>query len=344
MNSKSWKFGIFLIILTLIGVLLFFIIKPFVLILLLTITLAIIFRPIYLSLSKYIWPSPAAGLTLLLVVLIVILPTIAVGLEVFNESRQIYWDYFTADNTTDWQTILDEYKEYLEQYSFIQLFWPENINLEQIQEEVISWIYNNANTLISSLTKTFLNLSIFLFAFFYLIRDADKLKKWLFKISPLNDNQNKLIKNEFINTVKSIMNGSIFIAILQGVTSGIGFLLFGLPQPVLWGALSIILSLIPGIGASLILLPAAAYLLLTGSIGAGIGLIIWAVLVVGLMDNFLRPILIEKGTNIHAFLVLISALGGIALFGPIGFILGPIIAGLFLTLTDIYSEISNQEI
>jgi predicted PurR-regulated permease PerM len=121
--------------------------------------------------------------------------------------------------------------------------------------------------------------------------------------------------------------------------TGIGFTIFGVPNPVLWGGIATIAALIPLVGTGIIVMPAGAWLLLTHHTGAGTGLIIWGFIFVGLVDNVLHPYVMKKGMDMHPFLILLSVLGGLSYFGPIGFLAGPIVLAFFFALLEIYPQI-----
>ena len=138
--------------------------------------------------------------------------------------------------------------------------------------------------------------------------------------------------------INSVIKGSLVIAIIQGILTGLGFTLFQVPNPALWGSIASITALIPGIGTALVLIPGILYLFFSFKIGLGFGLLAWGILAVGLIDNILGPTLVGRGTKIHPFLVLFGVLGGIQLFGPAGFIAGPLILSLLFALAEIYSK------
>jgi predicted PurR-regulated permease PerM len=131
------------------------------------------------------------------------------------------------------------------------------------------------------------------------------------------------------------------IALLQGVIAGVGFFLFGLPNPALWGSTAAISALIPGVGTSLVLIPAVIYVMIFGSPVQGIGLLLWSLLAVGLVDNLLGPRLMRKGAKIPQFAIFIAVMGGLAVFGPLGFVIGPLVFSLLFTLLDIYSSLRD---
>jgi predicted PurR-regulated permease PerM len=155
-------------------------------------------------------------------------------------------------------------------------------------------------------------------------------------LSPLKNRQEKLLLANFINTSRATLKGSLVVAILQGILSGIILWIAGIPSAVLLGVISFFVSLIPFAGPALILVPIGVISLFLGNIWQGIVLIVFAILVVSTIDNFIRPKLVEEGSGLHPLLVFLSTLGGIALFGIAGFLLGPVIMVLLITLLDIY--------
>ncbi|MDP3956663.1 MAG: AI-2E family transporter, partial [bacterium] len=136
-----------------------------------------------------------------------------------------------------------------------------------------------------------------------------------------------------------VIKGTLVIAVIQGIVAGTGFLLFNIPNPAFWGSLVVLSSLIPIVGTWLVVAPAVAYLLFTGQTALGISLAVWSVILVNLIYNVLSPQLMRRGNHIHPFVILLSVLGGIVIFGPIGFILGPFIIALLVSLLHIYPKL-----
>ena len=160
----------------------------------------------------------------------------------------------------------------------------------------------------------------------------------LFGISPLSDASEQKIYQRIITAVNAVMRGALIVAVVQGTLAGVGFWIFGLGAPVLLGMFTTVASLIPLLGTALVLVPATAYLFITGSTASGIGLAIWGGIAVGLIDNILKPKLIEQRMKIHPLLILLSIIGGIHAFGFLGFILGPLILAIAWALAEIYRE------
>ena len=179
---------------------------------------------------------------------------------------------------------------------------------------------------------------MFLISLFYFLRDGKSFTQYLKILSPLSDRQDEKILSRLFVAVNSVIKGALSIALIQGFLTGIGFWIFGVPNPVLWGSTAAIAALVPNIGTALVLVPAIGFLYLNGEVAQAIGLGIWSITAVGLIDNILGPYLINRGVKIHPLLILLSVIGGLGLFGPVGFLLGPLIISLLFALIDIHFE------
>ena len=179
---------------------------------------------------------------------------------------------------------------------------------------------------------------IFLVALYYLFKDGHKLKKAVVALSPLRDIYDETIFSKLALAINSVIRGSLTVALVQGILTAVGFAIFGVPNATLWGSVAAIAALIPGIGTALVLLPAIFYLFFNGETFFAVGLFLWGMTAVGLIDNFLGPKLVERGIRLHPFLILLSILGGISFFGPLGFLLGPLALSLFFVLLEIYFD------
>lgn len=180
-----------------------------------------------------------------------------------------------------------------------------------------------------------LNSFILLYLLFYLLRDGGRLALRMRDAIPLDAGLQAMLSGKFAEVIRATVKGSLVVAMVQGALGGAIFWLLGIHAAVLWGVVMAVLALVPAVGAGLIWAPAALYLLATGEIWQGVVLIAFGVLVIGLVDNFLRPILVGKATRMPDYLVLISTLGGIAAFGISGFVTGPLIAALFIAVWDV---------
>jgi predicted PurR-regulated permease PerM len=204
---------------------------------------------------------------------------------------------------------------------------------------LVDGFINNARSIFSSTASVALGIFIAVVALFYMLRDGHSFHSTLVKLSPLSDEYDNEIINKIERAVNSVVRGSLFTSLIKGVLASLGFLVFGVPHALLWGTLTAIVSLLPGIGAGLTIIPAMLYLLVLDRMGAAIGLGVWGLIAVGLVDNIIMPIVVGKGFTVHPLLVLLSVLGGLAFFGPVGLFLGPLVIALFSALLEIYKLI-----
>jgi predicted PurR-regulated permease PerM len=181
-----------------------------------------------------------------------------------------------------------------------------------------------------------LNLFVMLYAMFFFFRDGNKILERIFYYTPLNDADETRMLTQFASITRATVKGTLVIGIIQGTLAGIAFWAAGIEGAALWGTIMTVLSIIPGIGSALVWIPAVIILFVTGQALTATLLAIWCAAVVGTIDNFLRPVLVGRDAKMPDLLILIGTLGGLFLFGPIGFIVGPIVCGLFLTVWDIY--------
>jgi predicted PurR-regulated permease PerM len=190
-----------------------------------------------------------------------------------------------------------------------------------------------------------LDLFIVLFVMFFLFRDGEVFVDKIERIMPLKDKYRKHVFKKLNDMAYAVIYGSIIIAVIQGTLGGIGFLIFGLSSPLLWGIVMIFASLIPYVGSSIIWFPAALILIFDGYLNMettliikGILLMIYGIFVVGTVDNILKPKIIGDRSGLHPVLVLLGVVGGLALLGFVGIIIGPIILAMLVTFIKIYEE------
>ena len=194
-----------------------------------------------------------------------------------------------------------------------------------------------ALTIGQSTFEFFANLFVMLYLLFFLLRDADVLSRRIGEAIPLRRDQQQAFLLKFTIVIRATVKGNMLVALLQGSLGGLIFWLLGIGAPLLWAVVMAFFSLVPAVGAGLIWLPVAFYLLVTGAIWQGVVLIVFGALVIGLVDNILRPILVGKDTKMPDYVVLISTLGGISAFGLNGFVIGPVIAAMFIATWDMFS-------
>jgi predicted PurR-regulated permease PerM len=174
------------------------------------------------------------------------------------------------------------------------------------------------------------------FFLFYFLRDGDRFRKAAPRVLPLTSEETALLAKHVQQMIHAMVYGTLGVALLQGFLGGLAFWWVGLDSAVLWGGIMALASILPVAGAALVWIPAAAYLALTGSIGDALALVAWGAVVIGLVDNVLKPKLVNEKVHVHTLLVFVAVLGGVVVFGPTGVVLGPIVLALGLGMAEIW--------
>lgn len=275
--------------------------------------------------------SIAAMLATLFIGLLVLAPLSLLGYLIFSEALSFYVSLNQGQGV-----FIDQSISQVE--IVIQRFAPSfTLEVSGYARQATGWLVAHIGTIFAETTSTLFLIFIAIIGVFYSFRDGEHCIRYLISLSPLPDSEDEHIRKRLAHSVRSVVLGTLVVALIQGLLTTVGFAIFGIGQPVLWGAVAAIGSLVPGIGTLIVFAPALLFLLLQGSYGAAIGLAIWGTLAVGMIDNVLGPYLMSRGVPLHPFLVLLTVLGGIALFGPIGFVLGPVTLSLFAVLLELYS-------
>ncbi len=276
--------------------------------------------------------------TSLVALLVVVIPLSVIAGLLIEEAQQL-----RGALTSEGQDIVSTIVIPIERA--IQVHVPGfQLDVEGVTGDVARWITSHIGTAFSGTAQLVLSLIVGSIAFFYFLKDGPHFIRTLVNLSPLDDRYDRTILDKLGNTIHSVIRGSLLIALIQGVLTSVGFLIFGLPNPILWGSIAAIAALVPGVGTAAVIFPAVLFLLLSGALGAAIGLALWGSFVVGLVDNILMPKLLGARARIHPLLILVSVLGGIAFFGPSGFLLGPLVLSLLYGLADIYTILFKKHI
>lgn len=321
-------------------IVLFLVFYPFLGPLALGLTLAIIFRPVYnkiLRLTRRNWLS--ALLSIALIILVIVLPLTFIGSQLLAEIKQIYADYEAGTfGTAGGVDLLSQASALTARY----LPWL-SIDFTAIRDQVITWLVGNFSSIFSGLVRVTFGSFVMLIALFYFLKDGHAFRKKIHELSPLDNSEDTQIINRVERTVTSVIRGSIFIAMIQGLLVGTGFGIFGVPQPLLWGSAASVAALIPGLGTALVLIPGILYLFFASQYLSALGLFLWGALLVGLIDNFLGPVMVGQGAKIHPMFIFLSVIGGLSFFGPLGFVLGPIILAVVYSLLEIYPALVGKQ-
>jgi predicted PurR-regulated permease PerM len=316
------------------------VVKPFLILLSLGVLSASILYPVYKALIRYthINKSLASFIIVTISAILVMVALIVIGTQVLRESLSLYTFFDTYESRQHIVTVfLESIGKLFE--NLIPGTTAKLISLSPLIDEYLknffAWIVSNIGTMLSSLSTFTLDALIFVITLYYLMRDGPYFKKLLDDLSPLTEEKQVYIVTVVESAIRSIVVGNFFIALIQGTLTGIGFALFGVPNSILFGMLAVFASLIPRIGTALIILPAALYLFSTGSEYMAIGLSLWGICFVGIVDNIIGPKYIGKKLGLHPLFILLSVIGGITLYGPAGIILGPLTITILIAFITI---------
>lgn len=308
---------------------------PFLTMFVLATAFAVVLNPIYIWIKKYLVRNIswlASLLTVLIFLLGLCVPLFFIGKAVFYQTQNMYISVINSGDSAN---------HFIETInSSIDKLLPAGFNFD-----IHSKITQLVSSLSGNLTKFFsatLN-SIFMFllmmlTLFYLLKDGEKWKKGFINIFPLRDEDTKEILINLEKSINQILKGSFLIAISQAFLAWFGFVIFGVPNAIIWAVVTGISSFVPTIGTSVVTLPAILFLFFTGMHVQALGLLIWSLLIVGLVDNILNPYIISKGSEISPLFILFAILGGISLMGPLGILVGPLVLSLLFSLISIYKK------
>lgn len=306
--------------------------------------LAIIFSPVQKRLQNRFGGrrNLAAFTTLFLCVLIVILPMIFISAALVREVTSLYQSIRSGevDIAGYFQQVMAVMPDSLHRV----LAYFDLADMSALQQrlsdgvmQASQFVATKAFSIGQNTFQFVIGFFVMLYLLFFLLRDGALLGRKIKETIPLNTRYKSMLLSKFTTVIKATVKGNVVIAAIQGVLGGVIFALLGIQGALLWGALMAFLSLLPAVGASLVWAPVAIYFILTGSIWQGVVLVLFGVLVIGLVDNLLRPILVGKDTKLPDYVVLISTLGGLSLFGLNGFVIGPVIAALFIACWDLFN-------
>ncbi len=347
MISNKIQLQFLLVLLIGILVLSFFIFKPFLATLVLAGIFSVILHPLYKKILHYFGNREALAslATVCISIVCIVVPLSILGAQIFQESAQLYTSLSQGESKQN--VLIATLESTGKTFEKIvpgtgRFFTNLSNNLDVYVKQGLVWLIEHLGVALSGFSALLLDLFIFFISLYYLLRDGEKLKQAITKLSPLNDKDDSIIFDRLQLAVNSVIKGSLLIALIQGTLVAIGFTIFGIPNSLLWGTLTIIAALIPGVGTALIIIPGVIYLFVAGSMFSALGLLAWGILAVGLIDNILGPKLVGHNLQLHPLFVLLSVLGGLVFFGPIGLFLGPITMSLLFAFLSVYVYLSHQ--
>jgi predicted PurR-regulated permease PerM len=341
MQSLKINNVVLLILVFLISMVFLVMIRPFFTALLLAGIFAAMAQPVYRKFNRLLGRRRriASLLTLLLFVLVVLLPlSLLIGVITAQAVR-------VAQSITPWVQrqmqpgVLSEYLQDLPYYKQVAPYREEILNKAgEIFSTLVLFLVDNLQAGAISTVYFIFMFFIFLYAAYFFLIDGGYLLKRIMYYLPLQARNEERLLERFTSVTRATLKGTLIIGALQGSLAGLAFAVVGIEAAIFWATIMTLLSIIPAVGSGLVWLPAAIFLALGGEYLRAIGLALFCGIVVGSLDNLLRPRLVGKDTQMHDLLIFLSTLGGLSLFGLIGFVIGPIVAALFVTIWELYGE------
>ncbi|WP_116124445.1 AI-2E family transporter [Lewinella sp. IMCC34183] len=333
------KRNLFFIVVALTTIAFFGLIAPFLLTCFWGAVLAIIFFGVYRRLRIQFrgHDSVAAGITTLLVVLFVIVPFALLGLALVNQAISLYGSI--ENGTLNPNIVLDWVDERLPRVaSGLEDF---GVSLDDIKTRLTTaigqagqFLANWAIGFGSSILNTIIQFTLVIYLLYFFLVDGWAIERKLVQTIPMGNVRERVLFRRFAQVARATLKGTLIVAFVQGAIGGVLFAILGIPAALLWGVAMMLLALLPVGGSAIVWVPAAIIMFIQGDVASGIIIVVVGSLIIGLVDNLLRPLLVGRDTQMPDYLVLISTLGGIALFGLSGFVIGPTVAALFITVWE----------
>jgi len=324
-----------------------YIIRPFIYPIFWAAVFAALFYPLYKKLNlKLKIPNLSATLTLIIAFFAITIPLLVFGTILITQSVDVYnkvsnnQNQITSFLTQAAETIKNNH--FTARFNFDENFWTEKFC--KGVKFITSYIFTNITKITQNSIIFFTMVLIMLYTLYFFLRDGEKILKALMHLCPLGDKYEKILFQKFTTTALGTLKGVAIVGGLQAALGALAFFIAGLQGALIWGLVMFVLTLLPAFGCSLVWFPAGMLLLLSGKVWQGIFMLSFGFFVISTIDNFLRPIIVGKESQIHPLLILFSMLGGIVVFGPSGFIIGPIIVSLLLAFWEMYDEYYREQL
>jgi predicted PurR-regulated permease PerM len=337
----------FLLLLAAITLAFFWLLLPFFSAIFWAVILAIIFQPLQRRFERHFGDRSnlAAALSVVVCIVIAIIPMAIIFGALVNEGAKLVQR--AQDGGIDATTILNEIQSHVPGWGqrILDRLGGGDFDFASIRDRIVGLVQQlgqliagRAINLGQNTLRFVVATGIMLYVLFFLFRDGRAVARTIRAAMPLSDAYNQRLLNKFVGVVRATVKGNVVIAVIQGTIGGVALWALGIDAALLWGALMVFLSLLPAIGAAIVWVPIAIYLFLTGAVWEGVALVFVGAAVIGLVDNILRPVLVGKDTRLPDYVILVSTVGGLSIFGINGFVIGPLIAALFVAVWTIFRE------
>lgn len=347
MIEKKKLLWFFIISFILLGTVMFYIFKPLLNTLLLGFVFSYLVHPIYKAINKRLKkPRISSFIVCVLFIVVVTMPVLfavnSLASEVFSIS-QVLTENSLSETISSIKCSSDTTTcRLINKALGVDII---DTTIDDLTLEGTTKIKSYIGSLLLQVPSLILNVFIILFMMYYLQIDGKKFLKKIYNIVPINISHKQIIVQKTKSVMGGILYGNILVGVIQGVLGGLGFFIFGIKAPILWGIIMFLLSFLPFLGTGIVWFPASVYLIINSLMSAdtfglwrGIGLLIYGSLIISTVDNFIRPKLVSTRANIHPVLVLFAVFGGIVVFNAAGIIIGPLVFGMFITILEMFEH------
>lgn len=304
-------------------------VKPFLAYLLMSLILAFTLRPLQNKLDKKIPESLSAGILVILSLFVLILPLLISGLAVFQDAQDLSQDLEQSEllNTTQIEQDILE-------------LTGRSVDIESTVNGAVDTFFNtafgNVAKIVTEVSSAMIGITLMLFVAYYLLKDGDELVDWIVDTSPLPDDLERSVADKTRETTWAVLKGHVMVAFIQGVVAGIGLLITGVPNYLFWTFMMVLLGFVPIVGSTVVWIPASIYLVLIDRPVAGLFLFLYGAIIVGLVDNIVRPLTVDRGTDLHPAVIIIGVIGGVYVFGAPGLFIGPVFLGTLRAMMEVF--------
>lgn len=345
MATDRFYSSMLIFLLVLLGYLTYKIISPFLASIAWAIVFSIVFYPVYAYLSGYIRIKAIASVITIILILIVIVGPFTYLTFVLIDELQSVAEKINENRFGSIQELIDRVRssvifEKITPYMGFKDFMSEEAIMENIKK-IGKGLAENLSLRITNIISAAIDFVFMIFTTFFLLKDGPGFLSKTKGYMPFNDAQKDKLASQVKDTIISTVYGGVAVAVIQGILGGLIFYIIGIDSPVMWGVAMSIMSFVPLVGTFAIWGPTSAFLVIQGSYLKGIGLLLFGVFVISMVDNILKPLIIGSRTKMHTIIILFSVLGGIKLFGMIGLIMGPLIMAIFVSVFEIFRNIEG---
>ncbi|GAB7018578.1 AI-2E family transporter [Halostagnicola bangensis] len=329
-TSVNRRKGYLLALLAAFGYLSLLLVLPFAQYVLTAVLIAYILSPLQHRLEKRMSSTIGAFSLVILAIVALILPFILVVLAIADDAARM------AQNLDPEELQLTEIEEYLESEFGLEVDIASSA--ADLGEQLGTTVLEQSTAWLSTITHALVGFGLALFLIYYLLKDGDTLYGWVREMTPLPEDVQNDLYTELDEVMRAVLLGHVLIAMAQGLIAGLGFFVTGIPNAAFWTALMIVLALIPLVGTFLVWGPAVGYLVLTGEPLFALGLFVYSAIIVGVSDDYLRPIVVDRYADINPAVIIVGVLGGVYAFGFMGLFFGPVVLGAFIATVQVVDE------